>query len=341
MSVKYTAIGWNRQKIIYDALIIAGVSLYILLYIYINMWTDPNANFITIRMRSFGSCAFLLLHIILSIGPLARLNSKFLPLLYNRRHLGVMMFIVACFHAYYVTIEYHKWGKLEPVFNIFLGNTNFATFTQFPFQVLGALALLIFFFMAITSHDFWLKNLTPAVWKYLHMFVYLAYSLIILHVALGPLQFQSNIIFFIMIFSGTLWIILIHLLAALKEKKTDSYNLKANKYISVCDVDAIKENHAKIFVIRDERVALFKKEGKIYAVSNICAHQNGPLGEGKIINGCITCPWHGYQYLPESGRAPEPFVEKIPTYNVKIENKTVYVDPKPNPPGTKTESTIT
>jgi nitrite reductase/ring-hydroxylating ferredoxin subunit len=30
--------------------------------------------------------------------------------------------------------------------------------------------------------------------------------------------------------------------------------------------------------------------------------QNGPLGEGRIVDGCITCPWHGYQYRPDTGR---------------------------------------
>ena len=27
----------------------------------------------------------------------------------------------------------------------------------------------------------------------------------------------------------------------------------------------------------------------------------GPLGEGKIVDGCITCPWHGFQYRPQDG----------------------------------------
>ena len=41
-------------------------------------------------MRAFGSCAFLMLTLILCIGPLARLDARFLPLLYNRRHFGVL-----------------------------------------------------------------------------------------------------------------------------------------------------------------------------------------------------------------------------------------------------------
>jgi len=62
-----------------------------------------------------------------------------------------------------------------------------------------------------------------------------------------------------------------------------------------------------------------------------------PLGEGKIVFGCITCPWHGYQYQPDTGASPPPFVEKVPTFNVRVKNGRVLVDPKPNPAGTRAE----
>ena len=42
--------------------------------------------------------------------------------------------------------------------------------------------------MAATSHDFWLLMLTPRSWKALHMAVYVAYALVVMHVALGYLQ---------------------------------------------------------------------------------------------------------------------------------------------------------
>jgi nitrite reductase/ring-hydroxylating ferredoxin subunit len=72
-------------------------------------------------------------------------------------------------------------------------------------------------------------------------------------------------------------------------------------------------------------------------VSNVCQHQNGPLGEGRIIDGCITCPWHGYQYRPQDGCAPAPFTEKVPTFNVQIRNGEVWVAGKANPAGTAVE----
>ena len=108
-------------------------------------------------------------------------------------------------------------------------------------------------------------------------------------------------------------------------------------FVEVCKVEDIPEKRACIATISGERVAVFKYDGKVSAVSNVCQHQNGPLGEGEIIDGCITCPWHGFQYEPDTGASPPPFTEKIPTFNVKIENGKVLVDKTPNKAGTKVE----
>ena len=57
----------------------------------------------------------------------------------------------------------------------------------------------------------------------------------------------------------------------------------------------------------------------------------------RIEEAVITCPWHGYQYKPESGAAPAPFKEKIPTFQVKVIEGSVFVHPRPNAPGTYVE----
>ena len=80
---------------------------------------------------------------------------------------------------------------------------------------------------------------------------------------------------------------------------------------------------------------MFRDGDQIGALTNLCAHQNGPLGEGRIIDGCVTCPLHGYQYRLSDGCAPAPFTEKLATYKVRLgENGMLEVDPRPLPPGT-------
>src|SRR5262245_29213969 len=113
--------------------------------------------------------------------------------------------------------------------------------------------------------------------------------------------------------------------------------IEVDGFVDACAVAEIPEKRARIVCISGERVAIFKYAGKISAVSSVCQHQNGPLGEGKILNGCITCPWHGYQYLPDTGASPPPLVDKLPTFNVRVKNGRVLADPKTNQAGTKAE----
>ena len=96
MSVGFTAVQWNRRKIVYDAILVAGVVLFIGTFMTLGALRKPPADppaWINLRIKAFGTCAFVMLTIILTIGPLARLSPRFLPLLYNRRHFGVLTFL--------------------------------------------------------------------------------------------------------------------------------------------------------------------------------------------------------------------------------------------------------
>lgn len=342
MSVSYLAVGWNRQKKIYDWLIFGFCILYLTTFILITAIVNPDYTFETALIRSTSTLAALLLHVILSIGPLARLNKKFLPLLYNRRHLGVTMFFIATVHGAFSIFQFHALSNVNPFVSLFTSNTNFFSVSGFPFQALGFLALVILFLMAITSHDFWLHNLSPKAWKILHMFVYLAYFLIVMHVMLGVVQYETHPVFVLLIAIGAVWLITLHLVAGTREVKKDnlSYQLKQEGFYYICETGELEEARAKIFCIDKERIAVYRHENKLYAIHNVCKHQGGPLGEGKIIDGCITCPWHGYQYLPQNGQSPPPFKEKVSTYDVKVVAGEVWLNPSPYTEGTERKGAI-
>ena len=341
MSASYSAVGWNRQKKIYDWLIAFFCTTYLSLFIVFTIAFNDQVTFETLLIRSTSTLAILLLHVILAIGPLCRLNKKFLPLLYNRRHLGVTMFLLALIHGLFSTFQFHALGNINPLLSLFTSNTNFTSLPAFPFQALGFLALIIFFLMAITSHDFWLHNLSPKTWKTLHMFVYLAYFLVVMHVTLGVVQYETNPVFVIIVLAGAVMLVTLHLLAAFKEKEVDNrqFAMQREGYVFVCNVTDIEDSRAKIFCVEKERIAVYKHENKLYAIHNVCKHQGGPLGEGKILDGCITCPWHGYQYLPQNGQSPPPFTEKVSTYDVKVVDHEVWLNPSPHPEGTELPGT--
>ena len=147
MSASYQSILWNRQKKIYDWVLFGFIVLYLATFILCNLIVNPEITQETLIIRAFGTLAILLLHIILMIGPLARLNTVFLPLLYNRRHLGVTMFFMAAIHGIFSIVQFHSLGNINPILSVFVSNTHYESLTKFPFQALGFLALLIFFLM--------------------------------------------------------------------------------------------------------------------------------------------------------------------------------------------------
>ncbi len=346
MSAEYKPVLWTADKKTYDRVLASAVVVYLGLFVGLGALSHSDATIEALLIRALGTCALLLLHVILSIGPLARLDSRFLPLLYNRRHLGVTMFLVALGHGLFSIFQFHAFGARNPLVSVLTSNGSYDSINQFPFQVLGLAALGILFLMAATSHDFWLVNLTAPTWKALHMLVYVAYALLVAHVALGVLQDDRSLALTLMLILGVLWICGLHLAAGLRDPVAQTLLTVSNRtgesqFLDACSVQDIVINRARIIELAGERVAIFRyvedDQELVAAVSNVCQHQNGPLGEGKVIDGCITCPWHGYQYRPRDGSSPPPFTEKIPTFRVRLKDDRVLVDPRPLPPGTEVE----
>ena len=336
MSHIYTAVAWNVQKKQYVKILWLGVLFFLGVFSGLQLLLHPDITAETLIIRGTAVTAFLLLHIILLIGPLCRLQNKFLPLLYNRRHLGVSMFMIAAIHGGFSIVQFHTLGDTNPIMSIFISNNNYLEISAFPFQILGFLALIILFLMAISSHDFWMKNLSPSFWKSMHMLVYIAYGLIILHVATGALQYETNIVYWVILIAGFITISSFHILAGIKERKAHNakYQLKQDGFYEVCAHTELDENCGKSVFVNSENIAIFKYNGKVSAVNNVCKHQMGPLAEGRVIDDCITCPWHGYQYFPDNGQSPPPFEEKIGTYDVRLHEDMIWVNPNPHPEGT-------
>ena len=338
MSQVYRAVGWNRQKRRYDAVVAAGAALYLALFVAGGFALDAEATIETLIIRATGTAALFLLHVVLAIGPLCRLDRRLLPLLYNRRHLGVTTFLLALTHGVFSLVQFHALSGVNPLVSVLVTSRSYGSLTDFPFAQLGVAALAILFTMAATSHDFWLRALSAPVWKALHMMVYAAYALLVAHVSLGALQAERSPVLPAVLLSGMAVVIGLHVRAAEREGTGDAERSVATKvFVDVCAVGDIPDRRAKTVCVSGERVAVFKYDGRLSAVSNVCRHQNGPIGEGKIVGGCIVCPWHGYEYAPADGCAPPPFTEKLPTFAVKVVNGRVLVNPTPNAPGTFVE----
>ena len=334
MSSHFQAVNWNRQKYIYDGLALGCVALFLFVFGVTSILRNPAITAETILIRGLGLAGIVLLHVILCLGPLCRLDPRFLPLLYNRRHLGVLMCTLALAHAVFAIVQFHALGDTPALVSLLTGTGKASDLGRFPFELLGLGALLILWTMAVTSHDFWLALLSAPTWKALHMLVYVAYVLLLGHLSLGALQDDRSGGPTALLAGGAALVFGLHIAAALRERPGDRLRADEEDWVDVGAVDDCIEGKARTAVVGAERVAVVRHAGGISCVSNVCRHQGGPLGEGRIVDGCLTCPWHGYQYLPESGSSPPPFTEKIPTYRVRIVGGRVQVNRRANPAGT-------
>jgi nitrite reductase/ring-hydroxylating ferredoxin subunit len=246
---------------------------------------------------------------------------------------------VAVAHAYQVLGFYHAYSNVRPVVSLLRYDSAF-TSASLPFQLFGAAALSILVLTAVTSHDFWQRFFGARVWKSLHMLVYLAYALVVLHVAFGALQIEAGLGFTAFFVACVSLVCGLHLAAARRSNAPDRVpprfvELDGTRWLDAGPPETIPHDRARpVFVPNGERIALIRNGDEISALHGVCAHQGGPLYEGKVIDGCLTCPWHGWQYRPSDGCAPPPFTERIATYRLRLKDGRVLVDPRPQAPGT-------
>jgi 3-phenylpropionate/trans-cinnamate dioxygenase ferredoxin subunit len=95
----------------------------------------------------------------------------------------------------------------------------------------------------------------------------------------------------------------------------------------LCALADLPEGGARVFEIDGVALAAARSGTRVFVVENRCSHDDGPLGEGRLVGGEIECPRHGARFDLASGRATRmPAVAPIVTYTAKIEGKDVLVE---------------
>jgi pyruvate oxidase len=103
-----------------------------------------------------------------------------------------------------------------------------------------------------------------------------------------------------------------------------SENTDGMVWYRVADLDELKEDSVKKVEAGGQSIALTRFESKYGALGNTCPHMGGPLGEGMIEYGLLSCPWHGREFHPLSGEC-EAHGEHVRTYRVEEREDGVYV----------------
>ncbi len=75
----------------------------------------------------------------------------------------------------------------------------------------------------------------------------------------------------------------------------------SDEWIGVADSSAIADGSAIEVVVEGNILAIFRDGEELFAIDGMCAHQGGPLADGTVADGCVTCPWRGWQYELKTG----------------------------------------
>jgi len=98
-------------------------------------------------------------------------------------------------------------------------------------------------------------------------------------------------------------------------------------YIQVAKSEQVKERFAISVTVNGKKIAIFRHNGKLFALRDSCPHQAAPISDGYADEGFAVCPHHGWKFKLEDGSFSHNDLMKVTTYQVKEEDGAVYITP--------------
>ena len=90
-------------------------------------------------------------------------------------------------------------------------------------------------------------------------------------------------------------------------------------FVEIGPIEELPNGERLFIEFDDQNIVIFNIAGSIYAIADICSHDDGPLGDGDVSGKEVICPRHGAHFDLETGKALSlPAVEDIPSYPVRI-----------------------
>ncbi len=68
------------------------------------------------------------------------------------------------------------------------------------------------------------------------------------------------------------------------------------KFLEVCSIADIPNGERTIFEIGGMPIVIFNIAGSLYAIADLCSHDDGPVGDGDIEGEEVICPRHGGRF---------------------------------------------
>ena len=97
------------------------------------------------------------------------------------------------------------------------------------------------------------------------------------------------------------------------------------RFFKVCRLEQIPTGSGRIAYASGTRVALFKADGQIYAVQNLCPHAGASLGVGEFKGLVVTCPRHDWTFNVKTGACLNKRMYSLRTFPVEVRQGEVWV----------------
>jgi nitrite reductase (NADH) small subunit len=93
-------------------------------------------------------------------------------------------------------------------------------------------------------------------------------------------------------------------------------------------VEDIPPGRSKVVHINNRAIALFNVDGQYFAIHNICPHEGGPLGEGRVKGFVVSCPWHDLAFDIRNGQGTDGGGYCVGSYEVRVLDGEIFVGPR-------------
>ena len=101
-------------------------------------------------------------------------------------------------------------------------------------------------------------------------------------------------------------------------------------FVPACKAADLTSGSMTWIAVHRERVLLANVEGTFYALSDVCGHLRAPLSRGRLEGYSVECPLHFARFDVRTGAPIDgPVATDVPTYQVRVEDGTVYVSTQP------------
>jgi nitrite reductase (NADH) small subunit len=96
-------------------------------------------------------------------------------------------------------------------------------------------------------------------------------------------------------------------------------------FVTVARADELTPGEVRRVQAGEDEIALARIGDDFYAVQGACLHLEGPLGDGRLEDHVLTCPWHGWQYDVRTGKNEFDLAIQLRTYDVRVEDGEVRI----------------